>query len=51
MSGRMEELILISFFREKLLSSWYLRSLQRLVKATLNRSSIRSPASLRRLLA
>ncbi|OPX66861.1 MAG: hypothetical protein A4E30_00091 [Methanomassiliicoccales archaeon PtaB.Bin215] len=50
-SGRMALEMRRSFFLAYERSSWYFRSLTRLVKATRNRSSMRSPESFRRLLA
>ena len=51
-SGRMDDEILrSSLFLPQFLSSWYFRSLIRLLKLVLNRSSIRSPESLSLLLA
>ena len=50
-SGRIAELILISFRRAYDRSSWYFKSFTRFANATRKRSSMRSPASLSRLFA
>ncbi len=51
LSGKQLLDIFRPFFRVYPRSSWYFRSLIRFVKATLKRSSIRSPASFSLLLA